>query len=55
MQERRVAELAAEGLTSPAIARELFISAKTVDHHLSHVYAKLGIASRRELMRAWPC
>ncbi|MHB1850327.1 MAG: helix-turn-helix transcriptional regulator [Acidimicrobiales bacterium] len=55
VQERRVAELAAEGLTSPAIARELFISAKTVDHHLSHVYAKLGIASRRELMRAWPC
>ncbi len=54
-QERRVAELAAKGLTSPAIARELFISAKTVDHHLSHIYAKLGIASRRELMRAWPC
>ena len=53
-QERRVAELAAKGLTSPAIARELFISAKTVDHHLSHIYAKLGIASRRDLMRAWP-
>ena len=53
-QECRVAELAAKGLTSPAIACELFISAKTVDHHLSHIYAKLGIASRRDLMRAWP-
>ena len=53
-QERRIAGLAAKGLTSPAIARELFISAKTVDHHLSHIYAKLGITSRRELMRSWP-
>ena len=53
-QERRVAGPAAKGLTSPAIARELYISAKTVDHHLSHIYAKLGIASRRELMRTWP-
>ena len=54
-RECQVAELAATGLTSPAIARELFISAKTVDHHLSHVYAKLELASRRELMRRWPC
>jgi DNA-binding CsgD family transcriptional regulator len=53
-QEHRVAELAAKGLTSPAIARELYISAKTVDHHLSHIYAKLNLSSRRDLMRAWP-
>jgi DNA-binding CsgD family transcriptional regulator len=52
-QEQRVAALAARGLTSLDIARCLFISAKTVDHHLAHVYAKLGIHSRHELILAW--
>ncbi len=52
-QEYRVASLAATGLTNKAIAQALFVSAKTVDHHLSATYAKLGIRSRRELMRDW--
>jgi DNA-binding CsgD family transcriptional regulator len=52
-QEQRVATLAAQGLTNRDIARYLFISAKTVDHHLTHVYAKLGFHSRHELIRAW--
>jgi DNA-binding CsgD family transcriptional regulator len=47
--ELRVARLAAEGRTSRAIAQDLFVTTKTVDAHLGHVYAKLGIGSRREL------
>ena len=47
--ERRVAELAASGLSTPQLARRLHLSAKTVDWHLGHVYQKLGISSRREL------
>jgi DNA-binding CsgD family transcriptional regulator len=49
-----VAVLAAEGMTNAEISAQLFVSAKTVDTHLQHIYAKLGINSRRELMRAWP-
>ncbi len=52
-QERRVAELAAAGLTNLEIAGRLFLSAKTVEHHLSRVYAKLGVRSRRDLMLGW--
>ncbi|MFN2465874.1 MAG: AAA family ATPase [Candidatus Dormibacteria bacterium] len=52
-QEKRVAQLAALGGTNADIARQLSVSPKTVDTHLQHIYAKLGIASRRELMRRW--
>ena len=48
-QERLVARLVATGLTNREVASELVISAKTVEHHLSHVYAKLGVRSRTEL------
>ena len=47
--ERRVAELAAAGRANKEIARDLFVSVKTVEAHLSHVYAKLGIRSRAQL------
>ncbi len=47
--ELRVARLAAEGRTSREIAQALFVTRKTVDTHLGHVYAKLGIDSRRAL------
>jgi DNA-binding CsgD family transcriptional regulator len=50
--ERRVAELAASGLSNPEIARHLFVTRKTVETHLGHVYLKLGIASRRQLASA---
>ncbi len=52
VQEQRVAVLAAQGLTNKEIAQHLYVSAKTVDHHLSRVYAKLGISSRRQLILA---
>ncbi len=49
--ERRVALLAADGLSNSEIAAALFLSPKTVDTHLQHTYAKLGINSRRDLIR----
>ena len=49
--ERRVAELAADGLANKEIAQALFLSVKTVEGHLSHVYAKLGVRSRAKLAR----
>ncbi len=52
-QEKRVADLAAGGLTNKEIAQSLYLSAKTVDHHLASVYQKLGLKSRRELMLGW--
>jgi DNA-binding NarL/FixJ family response regulator len=47
--ERRVAELAAVGRTNQEVARELFMSPKTVEANLSRVYRKLAIRSRAEL------
>jgi len=49
--ERRVAELAGDGLANKEIARVLFVSVKTVEGHLSHIYAKLGVRSRAQLAR----
>jgi DNA-binding CsgD family transcriptional regulator len=50
--ERRVAELAAEGIPNREIAQRLFVSLRTVETHLTHVYGKLEIASRDELAGA---
>jgi len=50
--ERRVAALAAAGLTNKDVAQELFVTVKTVETHLAHTYQKLGIASRAELAGA---
>ncbi len=47
--ERRVADLAAGGETNRDIAQALYVTPKTVEVHLSNVYRKLGIRSRREL------
>lgn len=47
--ERRVAELAATGMTNREVAAALFISPKTVEANLARVYRKLGIRSRAEL------
>jgi DNA-binding CsgD family transcriptional regulator len=47
--ELRVVELVTEGLTNPQIGERLFISRRTVQAHLAHVFAKLGISTRAEL------
>lgn len=51
--ERRIADLAADGLSNREIAEALWVTRKTVEYHLSHVYAKLGIASREALPGAF--
>jgi DNA-binding CsgD family transcriptional regulator len=50
--ELRVARMAAEGATNKEIAQGLFVSLRTVETHLTHTYAKLGIGSRPELVAA---
>ncbi len=50
--ERRIADLAAGGLSNPAIAQSLFVTRKTVETHLGRAYSKLDIRSRQELPAA---
>jgi DNA-binding CsgD family transcriptional regulator len=47
--ERRVAELAGDGLTNREIAQALFVTMRTVEGHLTRVFAKLALSSRDEL------
>ncbi|KAA0087139.1 helix-turn-helix transcriptional regulator [Mycolicibacterium sp. P9-64] len=48
-QEDAVTNLVAQGLSNREVAAELYISAKTVQYHLTRVYAKLGVRTRSEL------
>jgi DNA-binding CsgD family transcriptional regulator len=52
--ERRVADLAAAGLSTPRIAHTLSVTTKTVESHLGQVYRKLEIGGRGELASALP-
>src|SRR5437868_6950220 len=47
--ELRVAELAGNGLTTRQIAEALFVTPKTIEFHLRHIYRKLDVGSRGEL------
>ena len=47
--ERRIARLAADGLSTPEIAQQLFVTVNTVETHLRHAYMKLDIHSREQL------
>jgi predicted ATPase/DNA-binding CsgD family transcriptional regulator len=51
-REAEIADLTATGMSNRQIAEHLFISKRTVDAHLDHIYAKLGISSRVELLNA---
>jgi pimeloyl-ACP methyl ester carboxylesterase/DNA-binding CsgD family transcriptional regulator len=52
--ERRVAHLVAEGLANREVAERLYVSRYTVETHLKHVFAKLGLSSRTELAALAP-
>ena len=51
--ETRIAELVAHGHTNKEVAAAVFVTPKTVEAHLSRIYAKLGVRSRTELARNW--
>ena len=53
-QEALIARLAREGLSNPEIGTRLFISARTVQHHLAKDFAKLGITSCSQLRHVLP-
>jgi len=48
-REREIARLAASGASNPEIAQAVFLSRKTVERHLSNIFAKLGVRNRTEL------
>ncbi|GAA0658464.1 LuxR family transcriptional regulator [Kitasatospora atroaurantiaca] len=48
-RERTIAHLVARGLTNQETAAEIYLSSKTVEFHLSRIFVKLGITSRRQL------
>jgi DNA-binding CsgD family transcriptional regulator len=48
-QEDAVTALVAQGLSNREVAAELYVSPKTVQYHLTRIYAKLGVRSRAEL------
>ncbi|MFL5885651.1 MAG: LuxR C-terminal-related transcriptional regulator, partial [Thermoleophilaceae bacterium] len=50
--ERRIAAMAARGMSNPEIAQALFVTKKTVEAHLGGAYRKLGIRSRTQLAGA---
>ena len=52
--ERRIARMAADGLSNPEIAQALFVTKKTVETHLGNAYRKLDIQSRAQLPAALP-
>ena len=51
-RESQVAELASQGKTNREIAAELFLSERTVENHLTHIFGKLGITRRAAIARA---
>jgi ATP/maltotriose-dependent transcriptional regulator MalT len=50
-RELEVVQLAARGLTAEEIADRLYIGRRTVESHLAHAYPKLGVDSKRDLVR----
>ena len=53
-QERQIALLVRDGMSNPEVGAQLFLSPRTVEWHLRKIFTKLGISSRKELVRALP-
>jgi DNA-binding NarL/FixJ family response regulator len=53
-RETEILALLSEGLRNAVIAKRLFLSTKTVDHHVSAILAKLGVPSRAEAVAMTP-
>ena len=51
-RERQVASLVSQGLTNRRIAQRLHVTDKTIEMHLSNIFAKLGVSSRTETAAA---
>ena len=51
-REREVVPLLAEGLSNAEIAQRLFVTPKTVEHHVTSILSKLGLRTRAEVA-AW--
>ena len=45
-REVEVLRLIAEGCSNPVIAKRLFVSRRTAEHHVQHIYTKIGVSSR---------
>jgi DNA-binding NarL/FixJ family response regulator len=52
-REAEIMELIASGRSNGEIARELFLSEKTVKNHVNHIYAKIGISNRGTAIALW--
>jgi DNA-binding CsgD family transcriptional regulator len=50
-QELQIARFVAEGMSNKEVAAQLYLSPRTIDYHLRHVFSKLGITSRTQLAR----
>ena len=46
LREKQILHLVIEGKTNRAIATEIYISEKTVEFHLDHIYSKIGVRTR---------
>jgi DNA-binding CsgD family transcriptional regulator len=53
-QEAQIARMARDGLSNPEIGARLFLSPRTIQYHLGHVFAKLGITTRSQLRSILP-
>jgi DNA-binding NarL/FixJ family response regulator len=50
-KQAQISQLASAGLSTRDIAAQLFVSPRTVEHHLQNIYTKLGITSSAQLPR----